>query len=154
VSQAANQGPERRCEPRRPAAFALWVEPESARTRASAWMLEIAGRSAAFLTAAADAPAAGARLRLVEMFSQDPMVREDSPVLPRFARVLRVDEAPGVTRRVAVRFEADADTPRPHEQTWRFVTARPQEPGWPMPPPPLASKDGLPAAPVPFAMAP
>ena len=154
MSQAADQSPERRCEPRRPAAFAFWFEPEPGRGRASAWMLEMAGRSAAFLTATVDAPPPGSRLRLVEMHSQDRMVREGSPALPRFARVLRVDGAPGVTRRVAVRFEADADTPKPHAQTWRFVTSCPQEPGWPVPPPALASMSGLPAVPVPVLMAP
>lgn len=64
-------------------------------------------RGAAFLTATDEAPLVGARIEFIEMQTPDRMVREDAGPLPRFARVLRHDGASGLTRRIAVQFEAD-----------------------------------------------
>jgi hypothetical protein len=71
-------------------------------------MLDVSTRGAAFLTAAPESPPVGARIELLEMQTPDRVVREGAGPLPRFARVLRHDEANGVTQRVAVQFEADA----------------------------------------------
>jgi hypothetical protein len=99
---------ERRSEPRYPKAFAFWVRPLGTMQRTSAWMLDMSTRGAAFLTATDEAPLVGARIEFIEMQTPDRMVREDAGPLPRFARVLRHDGASGLTRRVAVQFEADA----------------------------------------------
>ena len=64
------------------------------------------------LTAACDAPPVGERVELIEMQTTDRMVRDGATNLPRFARVLRHDDMEGLTRRIAVRFETNADEPR------------------------------------------
>ncbi len=112
---------ERRRDVRRPRAFAFWLRPEHAARRASGWMLDVSAGGAAFLTAAGEAPPVGVRVELTEMPTADRVVREDAQPLPRFARVLRHDEPLGVTRRVAVRFEADVES---DEQTCRARTVR------------------------------
>ena len=45
------------------------------------------------------------------MYSADPFVRDGALPLPPVARVVRVDESAGVTRRVAVRFVSEVDVP-------------------------------------------
>jgi hypothetical protein len=109
VQQQADNEVERRADVRQPAAFAFWIQPARRDPRFAAWMLNLSAGGAAFLTAADDAPALGERLELLEMATTDRVVRNDARELPRFARVLRHDDSEGVTRRVAVRFEADVD---------------------------------------------
>jgi len=110
VEQRVAVETERRRDPRIPRAFAFWLRPEHAARRVSGWMLDVSAGGAAFLTAAGEAPPVGVRVELSEMPTGDRVVREDAQPLPRFARVLRHDEPVGVTRRVAVRFEADVES--------------------------------------------
>jgi hypothetical protein len=123
MSQPSTTQRERRSEPRRSAAFGFWFQrPES--QRAAAWMLNLSARGAAFLADADDVPRVGERLRLTEMHSAAPAVREAAEVLPAFARVLRVDDPDAPTRRVAVQLEADVtgrSAFRPNDQVtaWR-----------------------------------
>ena len=153
MSQAPRPIPERRRECRRPTAFAFWFERRPRAERASGWMLESAASSASFLTAASAAPALGARLQLVEMFSRDRLVREDGPELPRFARVVRVEEPDGATRRVAVRFEAESPARTAARQSDRSAATCSREPAVSAPPPPpLVPHDGFPHDPVPVAL--
>jgi hypothetical protein len=106
MSQPSMIQPERRSEPRRPAAFGFWFQrPQT--DRAAAWMLNLSARGAAFLAAADDVPRVGEQLKLAEMHSAKRSVREAAEALPAFARVLRVDDPGAPTRRVAVRLEAD-----------------------------------------------
>lgn len=74
--------------------------------------MNMSAGGAAFLAAAEDAPLVGQRLVLSEMQASDRLVREDARPLPPYARVLRRDDDAGVTRRIAVRFEMNADAPR------------------------------------------
>lgn len=141
MSQPSQAIAERRSAPRRPAAFAFWFQPERAATRAGAWMLNVAPGGAAFLAAAEDAPVVGDRIRLTEMFSQDRMVREGSLSLPTFARVLRTDNQPGITQRVAVRYEADVPGPLREAELSCSVMACPEQLR-PAPPPPLTTAPG------------
>ncbi len=97
---------ERRREPRQPKAFAFWICRPDGR-RHSAWMLDMAPSGAAFLVAADEAPPVGERIEFVEMQTTDRLVRDDAAPLPRGGRVLRHDPGDGLTRRVAVRLEAD-----------------------------------------------
>jgi hypothetical protein len=99
-------------------------------------MLDISTKGAAFLTPAAEVPALGTRIELLEMQSPDPLVREDAGPLPRCARVLRHDEAQGITRRVAVRFETDARaaTDVRHERVATMICPRPPAPPLLVPP--------------------
>ncbi|MEW6249790.1 MAG: hypothetical protein AB1716_04025 [Planctomycetota bacterium] len=101
---------ERRHEPRESKAFAFWIRRPNGRY-ISAWMLDMAPSSAAFLTATADAPPVGEAIELIEMQTADRLVREDAALLPRWARVLRHDPDDGVTKRVAVRLESRPSAP-------------------------------------------
>lgn len=107
MPQPLDQYYERRDDPRQSAAFAFWFQPTDGETRSSAWMLNHSAGGAAFLTAAPEAPLVGERIRLSEMHSPDRLVREENPPLPAYARVIRRHDEDGVTRRVAIRFEAD-----------------------------------------------
>ena len=101
---------ERRRHPRRPAAYAFWVQRSQAQQRSGAWMLNISSGGAAFLTAAEHAPRVGERLKLAEMYSAGRLVREGALPLPPVARVIRMDDSEGATRRVAVRFVSEIDS--------------------------------------------
>lgn len=72
-------------------------------------MLDRSGEEAAFLTSASDAPRVGERLELAQSETVGPSERdcacEAHSHLPRFGRVVRLDELQGATRRVAIRFE-------------------------------------------------
>ena len=72
-------------------------------------MLDRRGEEAAFLTTASDAPRVGERLELAESetvgLTKRESARETGTYLPRFGRVVRLDDLQGATRRVAIRFE-------------------------------------------------
>jgi len=97
---------ERRCEPRRCAAYSFWYRRPNALELSSAWLLNVSNGGAAFLATPADTPVVGEKIELEEMYSANRLVQEGAPPLPRHARVLRVEDPQGATRRVAVRFEA------------------------------------------------
>jgi hypothetical protein len=135
LEQPSPSAAERRHDRRQSKAFAFWVRPEGESQRISAWMLDIGIGGAAFLTASEQAPPVGQRLELYEMLTRDRLVREDAAPLPPFARVIRHDPSEGVTRRIAVRFEADAKQPTDANET-RIMTAAAHEPQYiPLPPP-------------------
>ena len=75
-------------------------------------MLKQEAGEAAFLTTALDAPTIGERLELSEPSAATPPILGDqgtfTPHLPRFGRVIRLDDPEGVTCKVAIRFEAPA----------------------------------------------
>lgn len=102
---------ERRRDPREPKAFAFWIRRLDTMRRTSAWMLDMSIGGAAFLVDAVDAPPVGERIELLEMLTADREVREGSLPLPRFARILRHDEAQGITTKIAAQFESDANVP-------------------------------------------
>lgn len=131
MGQRSSTWVERRSEPRYPKAFAFWIRPTGALQRTSAWMLDLSTRGAAFLAPAAEVPALGARIELIEMLSPDRLVREGAGPLPPFARVLRHDDAQGVTRRVAVRFETDARAATDVRRQRTATMMCPQLPGAP-----------------------
>lgn len=135
---------ERRKDPRYPQAFAFWICPEEGYPRTSAWMLDMSAGGAAFLTAAAEAPPIGARIRLVEMQTHDRLVREGAVTLPAFARVLRHDGGEGLTRRVAVRFESDAQLPIDPLKRRTAAAVCPHSPSTPpLPPPGVTRMPGI-----------
>ena len=147
MPQALEPPRERRDEERRPAAFAFWFGPAGSNRRSSAWMFEFSDSAAAFLTAADNAPNVGQRLELAEMFSMDRLVREGCPGLPHFARVVRVGTGDGVTRHVAVRFEADDSVQLPASRPGQLVATCSERSLPPMPVPPPAA-NGMAAAPA------
>lgn len=96
---------ERRRIRRRPAAEALWLAPEDAGERTSAWMLDISEGGASVLVPADQVPPVGARVGLEQMICRDRIVRERAMELPATARVFRHDDVHGHTRRIALRFD-------------------------------------------------
>jgi len=72
-------------------------------------MLDRSEEAAAFLTTASNAPRVGERLELAESEAVGPTkrdsARETGAHLPRFGRVVGLDDQQGATRRVAIRFE-------------------------------------------------
>ncbi len=143
---------ERRREPRVPKAFAFWVRRAGSEHRVSAWMLDMSNGGAAFLTGADETPPVGQRLELMEMQTVDRVVREDAQPLPAFARVLRHDGLEGATRRVAVRFESDEQTPLRRREEQTVVVSRPRWRVAPPPPPPIdirpSHRPAVPTAPA------
>jgi hypothetical protein len=89
--------------------FTFWYRRPNAARQVGAWMLDQDADEAAFLTATRDAPRVGERLELTELCQSNLAVPRPLPErlsqLPRFGRVVRLDEPEGVTRRVAIRFE-------------------------------------------------
>ncbi len=121
---------ERRRGRRRPFAFTCWLQPENDQRRISAWVLDMSVGGAAMLTSADHVPDIGQRVALVEMQTTDRTVRDVASNLPRYARVVRHDTPAGLTQRIAVRFESDAQQPlRPtvYRGAWMAAVA-PRDP--------------------------
>lgn len=114
---------ERRSSPRRPAAFAFWVE--TGGCESGAWMVDLSEGGAGFLVGAEGAPGCGEVVGLREMAATDCHVRAVAQALPESARVVRVEEGE-VTRRVAVRFEerVKCGVGKPVEAGWRAARGR------------------------------
>ena len=76
-------------------------------------MLKREEEEAAFITTASEAPKVGERLELSEqdLFTLRPgsIAGMDNPHMPRFGRVVRLDDPQGSTRRVAIRFEPEIE---------------------------------------------
>ncbi len=126
MPQPAHSEPERRRDHREPKAFALWLRSERNVRCVSAWMLDLSAGGAALLTPFEKAPPIGDRIQLLEMPTHDPLVRDGAPPLPMFARVLRHDDSRGLTRRIAVRFEAEQVAPREDQEMAPVAVSRPQ----------------------------
>jgi len=92
-------------------------------------------------------PPIGARVELCEMHTTDPLVRETSCPLPPRGRVIRHDGQTGLTRRVAVQFEADTAEPLQSRSAQHAIMSRP-EPQAPLIPPPVASNNRRVAVPA------
>jgi hypothetical protein len=115
---------ERRSSPRRPAAYAFWME---ARGRAAgAWMVDVSEGGAGFLVGAAEAPACGEVVGLREMPATDCHVQAVAQALPPAGRVVRVEQG-DVTRRVAVRFEEGVEcrVRKPAAAGWKSAKRQP-----------------------------
>lgn len=89
-------------------------------------MLDLSAGGAALLTSFDNAPPVGDRIQLLEMQTRDPLVRDGAPPLPMTARVLRHDDSRGLTRRIAVRFEADQAAPLAEHEALPVAVSRPQ----------------------------
>ncbi len=137
MPQCSYNGRERRREPRQPRAFALWVRRVGHADRTRAWMVDTSTGGAAFLVPADQAPAVGELVEFSEMPTTDPFVREGALPLPRVGRVLRLDAPDGLTRRVAVRIEADAAAKLDATWTRAIAACRTQSRGLPLIPPPM-----------------
>jgi hypothetical protein len=143
VGQPTQPLVERRRDPRRPKAFSLWLRPRGSYQRISAWMLDVSAGGAALLTPADRVPPLGVRVELSEMHTTDPLVRAGAGPLPRFARVIRHDGGGGLTRRMAVQFEAQAEDGLVGHSRQVALASQPRAQTLPMPPPVAASNSGI-----------
>ncbi len=79
-------------------------------------MLDQSGEEASFLTTAGDAPHLGEQLELTASCDANRRGTNDrcgpNKHLPRFGRVVRLDDPQGATRRVAIRFEGQLQPAR------------------------------------------
>ncbi len=125
VTQGGKTSRDRRHAPRHLAAFSFWFRPTGGRERFSGWMLNLSNSGAAFLTATEHAPAVGDQVELLPMYSQDRLVREESPALPLVGRVVRLDCDDGTTRRVALHFPAQVPARLLWGRTDNAAVARP-----------------------------
>jgi hypothetical protein len=103
---------QRRTAPTDAGTFTFWFRRPNAPAPVSAWMLKKEEEEAAFLTTASEAPKVGERLELSEQELLSRRVRgiadQGNPHMPRFGRVIRLDDTQGTTRRVAIRFEQES----------------------------------------------
>lgn len=134
---------ERRRDPRQPKAFSLWLRPRGSYQRISAWMLDVSAGGAALLTSADRVPPLGVRVELSEMHTTDPLVRAGAGPLPRFARVIRHDGEDGLTRRIAVQFEAQAEDGLAGRARQAALASQPRAQALPMSPPVAVSNSGI-----------
>ncbi len=126
MPQPDHHDAERRRDHREPKAFALWLRSERDVRCVSAWMLDLSAGGAALLTPFENAPPVGDRIQLLEMQTHDPLVRDGAPPLPLMARVLRHDDSRGLTRRIAVRFEAEHAAPLSDHEAVPVAVSRPR----------------------------
>ena len=134
---------DRRRDPRQPKAFSLWLRPRGSYQRISAWMLDVSAGGAAMLPPADSVPPLGVRVELSEMHTTDPLVRAGAGPLPRFARVIRHDRAEGLTRRIAVQFEAQAEDGLAGHNQQAALASQPRAQTLPTPPPVAAANSGI-----------
>jgi hypothetical protein len=109
MTQAAQRLAHRRTETQQSGAFTFWFRRPYTARHIGAWMLDRDADEAAFITTAGDAPSVGEQLELSEPYLANPrdgqQHREPIAQLPKFGRVVRLDDPQGDTRRVAIRFE-------------------------------------------------
>ena len=90
----------RRSETKEDRAFSFWFRRPYGDKHVGAWMLSQSTGEASFLTSAPDAPKIGERLELTE-----PCDTPAEGSIPRFGRVVKLDESPGRARRVEIAFD-------------------------------------------------
>lgn len=115
MRQPSRRLAERRIEERCGGTFTFWFRRPNATGHVGAWMLNQNTREAAFLTSAADAPGLGEQLELRQSLEAEVAALEHSRRprfrLPRLGRVVRLGDPQGATLRVAIRFEAESNSP-------------------------------------------
>jgi hypothetical protein len=107
---------QRRSDDHQTGTFTFWFRRPHAAKAVGAWMLDQSNEEAAFLTTAGDAPRVGEQLELTAAcesgFRSTEYPHGPGSRLPRFGRVVRLDDPQGVTQRVAIRFEAQPWPPQ------------------------------------------
>lgn len=100
---------QRRSDAQAAGAFTFWFRRPHTAKHIGAWMLTRGAEEAAFLTIVGEAPRLGEQLELTGSDNAGLSVTEppsgSGARLPRFGRVVGLDDPEGMTRRVAIRFE-------------------------------------------------
>ncbi len=111
---------QRKTDSNRSEAFTFWFRRRYADKHVGAWMLRQNEREAQFLTSVSEAPRVGETLELTEPVA-DGEHPETRPAvrLPRWGRVLWLEQGAGRTRRVGIRFE------HPPRSRWGNAAGRP-----------------------------
>jgi hypothetical protein len=103
--QSTQRAIERRTGRRESAAFAMRYHRDGGEAWTGAWVVDLSPSGAAFLAMDENAPQVGDQLELDEFAQRDPGMPQAGSALPRRARVTRIDDLPGLTRKIAVAFE-------------------------------------------------
>lgn len=102
------QTSERRGDPRRPAAFTLWYQRPGRQDWLGGWAMNISSGGVAAIVPPDESPRLGEVVRLVPLTPPSPIAAAAVPAgLPAAGRVVRVDPRDGLTRQIAIAFEAD-----------------------------------------------
>lgn len=102
------QTTERRGDARKPAAFTLWYQRSGRTDWLGGWAMNICSGGLAAIVPPDESPRLGEVVRLVPLTPPSPTVADALPTgLPSAGRVIRVDSRDGLTRRIAIAFEAE-----------------------------------------------
>lgn len=97
---------ERRCDARKPAAFTLWYQRPGRSNWLGGWAMNISAGGLAMLVEPAKSPRLGELIQLVPQDAPSAIIASAIPhEFPSCARVVRLDELDGLTRRLALAFE-------------------------------------------------
>lgn len=99
---------ERRGDPRRPAAFTLWYQRPGRQDWLGGWAMNISSGGVAAIVPPDESPRLGEVVRLVPLTPLSAIAAAAVPAgLPAAGRVVRVAPRDGLTRQIAIAFEAD-----------------------------------------------
>ena len=108
--EQAHRGVERRRHRRYTTAAAYWITLSKCGRRMSAWMTDRSDGGAAMLVGARHGLRVGDCVVLSGIYSVDADVAESTPLVPRIARVLRIDNSQSNIRCVGLRFETEVNS--------------------------------------------
>ena len=108
--EQSHRGAERRQHKRYATAAAYWITLSKCGRRLSAWMTDRSDGGAALLVAARHGLRIGDCVVLSGIYSADADVAENTPIVPRIARVLRIDNSQSDIRCVGLRFVTEINS--------------------------------------------
>lgn len=106
--QTTGRAIERRSGRRESAAFSMRYHRDGGDSWTGAWVVDLSPSGAAFLAMDEDAPQVGDQLELGDFAESDRSAPPIGKAIPRRARVTRIDDLPGLARKIAVAFDASA----------------------------------------------
>ncbi len=117
--EQSHRGVERRRYKRYTTAAAYWLTQSKCGRRLSAWMIDRSDGGAALLVAAPHGLRVGDCVVLSGIYSIDAEVAENTPIVPRIARVLRIDNSQTSLRCVGLRFVTEVNSGLKNSQPLR-----------------------------------
>ncbi len=108
--EQSHRGVERRQHKRYTTAAAYWITRSKCGRRMSAWMTDRSDGGAAMLVEARHGLRVGDCVVLSGIYSVDADVAENTPIVPRIARVLRIDNSQSNIRCVGLRFVTEVNS--------------------------------------------
>ncbi|MCH7870684.1 MAG: PilZ domain-containing protein [Planctomycetes bacterium] len=108
--EQSHRGVDRRQHKRYTTAAAYWITLSECGRRLSAWMTDRSDGGAALLVGARHGLRIGDCVVLSGIYSADADVAENTPLVPRMARVLRIDDSQSDIRCVGLRFVTEINS--------------------------------------------